>query len=299
MVCRMPSPQTLTALAPGACDCHTHVFLDEREYPFSPARHYTPPPAGIEALTAWHDALGIQRVVIVQPSVYGPDNRATLQALRELGPQRARGVAVIDETTPDAELDAMHAAGVRGVRVNLAFDDDSEGARAKAATQLRRTAARVAPRGWHLQVWASLSLLSRCAGLLGSLPLPLVFDHYAGAHASRGVPPQDLEPVLALVRSGQAWVKLSAPYRCSSAPDHADLAALARRFVDCNPERLLWGSDWPHPQPGAAPKVTDVSPPHAVDNALVLHRLREWVGDEAVFHRILVDNPQRLYDFQT
>jgi predicted TIM-barrel fold metal-dependent hydrolase len=243
MVCRMPSLPNTAPLPAGACDCHTHVFLDEREYPFGAGRHYTPPPAGIDALAAWHDALGIQRVVIVQPSVYGLDNRATLQALRELGPQRARGVAVIDESTPDATLDAMHAAGVRGVRVNLAFDDDKD--TAKAAAQLRRTAARVAPRGWHVQVWASLSLLARSAELLGTLPVPLVFDHHAGAHATRGVPQQALEPVLALVRSGKAWVKLSAPYRCSSLEDHADLAGLTRRFVACNPERLLWGSDWP------------------------------------------------------
>lgn len=291
----MPTPTIVPPLPAGACDCHTHVFLDEREFPFSPTRHYTPPPASVDALTAWHDALGIERVVIVQPSVYALDNRATLQALRELGPRRARGVVVIDEHTPDAVLDEMHTAGVRGVRVNLAFDDERD--TAKATAQLRRVTARVAPRGWHVQVWASLSLLARCAGLLGTLPVPLVFDHHAGAHATRGVPEHELEPVMALVQGGRAYVKLSAPYRCSSAADHADLAALTRRLVQCNPERMLWGSDWPHPQPGAAPKPTELSPPHEVDNAAVLQRLRAWVDDEVTFKRMLVDNPQRLYDF--
>jgi predicted TIM-barrel fold metal-dependent hydrolase len=192
-------------------------------------------------------------------------------------------------------LDEMHTAGVRGVRVNLAFDDERD--TVKAAAQLRRVTARVAPRRWHVQVWASLSLLARCAELLGTLPVPLVFDHHAGAHATRGVPEHELEPVMALVQRGRAYVKLSAPYRCSSAADHADLAALTRRFVQCNSERMLWGSDWPHPQPGAAPKPTELSPPHEVDNAAVLQRLRAWVDDEVTFKRMLVDNPQRLYDF--
>jgi predicted TIM-barrel fold metal-dependent hydrolase len=133
--------------------------------------------------------------------------------------------------------------------------------------------------------------------MLATLPVPLVFDHYAGAHAGRGVPPAQLDAVLALVDSGKAHVKLSAPYRCSGTADHADLAELTRRFVRCNPDRLLWGSDWPHPQPGAAPTPTELSPPHDVDNAAVLQRLRGWVDDEAAFTRMLVDNPQRLYDF--
>jgi predicted TIM-barrel fold metal-dependent hydrolase len=290
----MPTPALTPPLPRGACDCHTHVFLDAREFPFDPARHYTPPPASVGQLTALHEALGIERVVIVQPSVYGTDNRATLHALRQLGPRRARGVAVIDEHTPEAELDTMHAAGVRGVRVNLHFSDGDT----RAATQaLRRTAARVAPRGWHVQVYAPLALLARCADALGTLPAPLVLDHHAGAQLTQGVPPDELLPLLELVRSGQACVKLSAPYRGSSAPGHADLAALTRRFVACNPERLVWGSDWPHPRPGAAPSPTDVSPPHAVDNAAVLRRLRDWVGDETTFARILVDNPRRLYGF--
>jgi predicted TIM-barrel fold metal-dependent hydrolase len=293
----MPSPALTPPLPRGACDCHTHVFLDAREFPFDAARHYPPPPASVGQLVALHEALGIERVVLVQPSVYGADNRATLHALRQLGPQRARGVAVIDDRTPEAELDGMHAAGVRGVRVNLHFSGDDT----RAATEaLRRTAARVAPRGWHVQVYAPLALLARCADALGTLPATLVLDHHAGAQVTQtppGVLHELLQPVLALVAGGQAYVKLSAPYRGSSAAGHADLAALTRRFLACNPERLLWGSDWPHPQPGAAPTPTELSPPHDVDNAAVLQRLRAWVGDEAAFKRMLVDNPQRLYDF--
>ncbi|CAN7698488.1 amidohydrolase family protein [Pseudorhodoferax sp. LjRoot39] len=286
---------TEPSLPAGACDCHTHVFLDPRAYPWSPARRYTPPPAPIEALVAWHDALGIARVVVVQPSVYAADNAATLQALRVLGPERARGVAVLDATATDADLQAMHALGVRGVRVNLEIDRASDAAEATA--QLRETAARVAPLGWHVQVYANLPLLAACQSVLRALPVPVVLDHYAGAHASGGLEQPGLHAVLALVAEGRAYVKLSAPYRLSAAAGHADMAPIARAFIAAGPDRMLWGSDWPHPQPGSRPHPHDISPPFAVDSAQVLAALRAWTPDARTFERILADNPARLYGF--
>lgn len=286
---------TETSLPAGACDCHTHVFLDPRAYPWSPARRYTPPPAPIEALAAWHDALGIARVVVVQPSVYAADNAATLQALRVLGPGRARGVAVLDAAATDADLQAMHTLGVRGVRVNLEIDRASDAAEATA--QLRETAARVAPLGWHVQVYANLPLLAACQSVLLALPVPVVLDHYAGAHASGGPEQPGLHAVLALVAEGRAYVKLSAPYRLSAAAGHADMAPIARAFIAAGPERMLWGSDWPHPQPGSRPHPHDISPPFAVDSAQVLAALRDWTPDARTFDRILADNPARLYGF--
>ncbi|MCA0240007.1 MAG: amidohydrolase family protein [Proteobacteria bacterium] len=285
-------------LPPRACDCHTHVFLDERAYPFDPGRHYTPPPAAIEALAAWHDAQGIARVVVVQPSVYGLDHRATLQALRVLGPARARGVAVIDPDAPEDELDALARAGVRGLRVNLIFGGDAgNGAAAQADAALRRTAARAARRGWHLQVYAPLPLLAACIETLRALPVPVVLDHHAGAQAAPGERQDGLAAVLDLVAGGRAWVKLSAPYRASALPGHADLEALARRFVQAHPGRVLWGSDWPHPRPGAAPRATDLSAPHAVDVAAVLRTLQRWLPDPALQRRLFTDNPAALYGF--
>jgi predicted TIM-barrel fold metal-dependent hydrolase len=286
---------TEPSLPAGACDCHTHVFLDPRAYPWSPARRYTPPPAPIEALAAWHDALGIARVVVVQPSVYAADNAATLQALRVLGPGRARGVAVLDAAATDADLQAMHALGVRGVRVNLEIDRASDAAEATA--QLRETAARVAPLGWHVQVYANLPLLAACQSVLRALPVPVVLDHYAGAHASGGPEQPGLHAVLALVAEGRAYVKLSAPYRLSAAAGHADMAPIARAFIAAGPDRMLWGSDWPHPQPGSRPHPHDISPPFAVDSAQVLAALRAWTPEARTFDRILVDNPARLYGF--
>jgi predicted TIM-barrel fold metal-dependent hydrolase len=286
---------TEPSLPAGACDCHTHVFLDPRAYPWSPARRYTPPPAPIEALAAWHDALGIARVVVVQPSVYAADNAATLQALRVLGPERARGVAVLDAAATDADLQVMHALGVRGVRVNLEIDRASDAAEATA--QLRETAARVAPLGWHVQVYANLPLLAACQSVLRALPVPVVLDHYAGAHASGGPEQPGLHAVLALVAEGRAYVKLSAPYRLSAAAGHPDMAPIARAFIAAGPDRMLWGSDWPHPQPGSRPHPHDISPPFAVDSAQVLAALRAWTPEARTFDRILVDNPARLYGF--
>ncbi|SCK19312.1 Predicted metal-dependent hydrolase, TIM-barrel fold [Variovorax sp. HW608] len=283
------------SLPRGACDCHTHVFLDEREFPYWTPRRYTPPPASIEALVAFHDALGVERVVIVQPSVYGPDNSATLKALRVLGLERARGVAVIDDATSDATLRELSDAGVRGVRVNLEVDGERDPDRASA--WLRSVVERVGPLGWHIQLFASLPLLGACSPLLGALSVPLVFDHYAGAHARLGAQQQGLPEVLALVECGKAYVKLSAPYRCSDAPGYTDLDALTRLFVERNPQRLLWGSDWPHPQPGVRATPEEVCPPFDVDTQSVLRNFTGWVGDAATLRMILVDNPARLYGF--
>jgi len=290
----METSETIPKLPAGACDCHTHVFLDRDRFPMSGSRKYTPPAASIEALAAWHDRLGIERVVIVQPSVYGIDNAATLEALRSLGARRARGVAVIDTGVPDAELDRLHAAGVRGVRVNLGLD--RQGKPTEAADQLFAAARRVAPLGWHVQVYAPLALLAACAAALHELPVPLVLDHHAGAH-DPSPRAEWLEPVLELVASGRAYVKLSAPYRSVAQPELGEMEALSRRFIACNPERMLWGSDWPHPCPEAPVDARGFNPPHTVDNAGALAQLRRWSGDAAMLRRILVDNPERLYGF--
>lgn len=288
---------TIPTLPQGACDCHTHVFLDELEFPLTPSRRYTPPPASIEALTALHDRLGVRRVVIVQPSVYGLDNTATLHALRFLGNERARGVAVIDETMTEATLDDMDAAGVRGVRVNLEID----GARdpAKASQWMQRVAERIAPRGWHVQVFASLPLLAACSAVIRTMPVPVVFDHYAGAQTRLGLQQEGLAEVLALVESGKAYVKLSAPYRCAEVQDEAALESLTRLFIRCNPDRMLWGSDWPHPQPGNRPSPLDVCSPFEVDLDHQLNLINQWAGDELTRAKIFVGNPQRLYGFDT
>ena len=281
----------------GACDCHVHVFEPAR-FPYWSGRGYTPPPATAPELLALQHALHMDRVVIVTPSVYGTDNAATLDGMRQLGPQRARGVAVIDEATSPAQLDAMARAGIRGVRVNLeqagVFDPAASAKRLDAAVR------QIAGRPWHLQIYARLSVLAALKDQLAALPVPVVLDHFAGARAALGPQQPGFDAVLDLVRAGKAYVKISGAYRASDkAPDYPDVAPLARALVAANPDRLVWGSDWPHPDAAAVPgrKPTDTAPALPIDDGRVLNLLAGWAPDPAIRARILVENPARLYGF--
>jgi predicted TIM-barrel fold metal-dependent hydrolase/predicted NBD/HSP70 family sugar kinase len=292
-------PKTAVAFAvpEGACDCHVHVFGSAAEFPFAAQRGYTPPPASAEELLALQQALHLSRVVIVQPSVYGSDNSCTLDGMRRMG-ARARGVAVIDERTTKAALDKMHAAGIRGVRVNLATAGESDPSQARR--NLAAAVKRVAPLGWHVQVYTELSVIAALAGEVPSLGVPIVFDHFGGAQAEGGVDQAGFAELLALVGGGHAYVKVSAAYRSSEkAPAYGDVAPLARALIAANPERILWGTDWPHPhaaRPGAA--LDRITPAYDIDDGLALNQLRSWAPSAALRRKILVDNPARLYDFR-
>lgn len=281
----------------GACDCHVHVFGDPERYPFASTRGYTPEPASIAQLRASLDALQMDRVVIVQPSVYGTDNRCTVDAIRELG-ARARGVAVIDANTPDAALDDLARAGIRGIRLNLAQAGVTDPA---VAVQAFRTAAeRVRTRNWHIQLNASLRVLEAMNAQLLASPVPLVIDHFGGAQAAAGVQQPGFDALVALVKSGKAYVKISgAADLISTQPDYADVRPLAQALVAANPQRILWGTNWPHPDSRPVPgrKNTDIAPPLRTDDGRVLNLIAVWVPDAAVRRAILVENPARLYGF--
>jgi predicted TIM-barrel fold metal-dependent hydrolase len=280
---------------PGACDCHVHVFPDPAEFPFWSGRGYTPPVASADDLLALQHALNLDRVVIVTPSVYGTDNAATLDGMRQLGPQRARGVAVIGPATTRAQIEAMDQAGIRGIRVNLESNGVTDPA--AAAVNLDAAVARIRDTRWHMQFYARLPLLAALQDRLDAMPMPAVFDHFAGANAALGVDQPGFSMVLDLVRSGKAYVKISGAYRASDeAPDYPKTAPLARALIDANPDRIVWGSDWPHPGPAAKPP-TDVNRPVPVDDGRLLNLLADWAPDPAIRHKILVDNPARLYDF--
>jgi predicted TIM-barrel fold metal-dependent hydrolase len=292
-----PATRVNFALPAGACDCHTHVFGDPRRFPFAAGRVYTPEPASVDEMRALHRAIHADRVVIVQPSVYGTDNACTLDAIRQLGP-RARGVAVIDERTPDAALDEMHRGGIRGVRINLATggvtDPDVSRRRFDAA------AGRVKRRAWHIQIYTDLLMIDAMKSQIGASPVPVVFDHFGGAQAKLGTKQPGFDLLLALVRAGKAYVKISGAYRSSTqAPDYPDAAPLARALVAANAERILWGTDWPHPDSAqvAGRKATDIAPLLQIDDGRVLNQLAVWAPDAAVRKTILVDNPARLYGF--
>jgi predicted TIM-barrel fold metal-dependent hydrolase len=259
-----------------ACDCHVHVFEPPARYPLGCDRAYTPPEAPVEELVAFQERLRFERVVIVQPSIYGSDNSCLLDALRQLGP-RARGVAVIDSQTLGDDLEIMKRTGVRGVRVNL-----QTGGRDDPAL-IEEAATRVAPLGWHVQVFARVSVLRR----LKPLAVPLVVDHF-------GLPctGDEVRYLVHLVNRQQVYVKLSAAHRLTIDP-----GPVVRALLEANPERCVWGSDWPHPFSRGRRDPRTVQPFDPIDDVAALERLHGWVGDPALFRKILVDNPARLYDF--
>ena len=281
----------------GACDCHTHIHGDPEKFPFFSGRVYTPEMALPEEMAALHKALHMQRVVIVTPSVYGTDNSATLYGMKARGAD-ARGVAVIDDKTPESELDAMGQAGVRGIRLNLAtagINDPSVGRqRFQAAVE------RMKSRNWHVQIYTNLAMISAIKDLVAASPVPVVFDHFGGAKAELGLQQPGFAELVELVRSGKAYVKISGAYRASKlAPDYADVVPLAKALIAANPDRVVWGTDWPHPSGFTPPgrKPTDVTPLLQIDDGRLLNQLPVWAPDPAIRKKILVDNPARLYGF--
>ena len=277
-----PDPRTPALAVPtGACDCHFHIFGPAARYPYAASRTYTPPDAPVEAYRRVMAALGLERCVIVQPSVYGTDNACTLDAMARLGPG-CRGVAVIDETVDEAALDDMHRAGIRGVRFNILYTGGVEVGRVRAVAE------RIAPLGWHIQFLLDGRGLAELADDLGVLPVPIVIDHLGHAPAEVGIGHPGNRALLALLGEGRCWVKLSAAYRVSRrAPGYEDAAPLARALIEAAPERVVWGSDWPHPGVvGAMP-----------NDGNLLDLLGQWTNDAALRHRILVDNPAALYGF--
>jgi predicted TIM-barrel fold metal-dependent hydrolase len=277
----------------GACDCHVHIF-DPTHFPYFSGRLYSPPEALIDDLRSLQSGLHLDRVVIVTPSVYGVDNSCTINAVRELG-ARARAVAVIDKSFTPAALDTMAAAGVRGVRLNLETVGESDPAAAKRV--LGETAAQLAGRNWHIQFNTRLSVISALKSDIMALPMPVIFDHFGGAKAGPGLGQPGFADLLDLVKSGHAYVKISAPYRPSDkTPDFPDAAPLAQALVAANPDRVVWGSNWPHP--GRGPTPTALAPPYPNDDGRVLNLLPTWVADPAIRKKILVDNPARLYGFE-
>jgi predicted TIM-barrel fold metal-dependent hydrolase len=292
-----PSTPVNFEVPAGACDTHTHVFGDPQRFPFAAARAYTPETASVAEMRALHSALHTDRVVVVHPSVYGTDNSCTLDGMKQLG-SIARGIAVIDEKTPESALDEMDRAGMRGIRVNLETTGQSDPAVARQRFQ--EAVDRIKRRGkWHIQVYTRLSVIEGIKEQVMAAPMPVVFDHFGGAQAALGVGQPGFDTLLNLVRTGKAYVKISAPYRSSTRPpDYADVAPLAKALIGANPQRILWGSDWPHPaSPVAHRPVTEITPLWQVDDGRIFNQLPIWAPDAALRNTILVTNPAKLYGF--
>ncbi|WP_342358623.1 amidohydrolase family protein [Terrarubrum flagellatum] len=282
-------------LPAGACDCHVHLFGPPQSYPFDENRVYTPPDASEAQLLALHDRLGMSRVVIVQPSPYGADNRRTLDGLAALG-SRARAVAVIDETISDEELRRWHALGVRGVRVNIATRSMHDPA--EASRLISDQAKRVAPLGWHVQVLTTLAVIEALSDRLRTLPVKVVIDHFGLPDMHVDVRQAGFATLLKLVGEGRAFVKLSAIERLCGHGRLDLIRPFIAALVEANSENLVWGSDWPHTGGGRDKNrpVEEIEPFQAMDDADALRVLLDSVHQDLA-RAILVDNPSRLYEF--
>jgi predicted TIM-barrel fold metal-dependent hydrolase len=281
----------------NACDSHTHIFGDPEQFPYWPGRSYTPEMALPEEMSALHRALHVERVVIVTPSVYGTDNSATLFGMKARG-TNARGVAVIDEKTRESDLDAMAKAGMRGIRLNLVSAGQLDPSAARR--RFLDAADRIKRRHWHIQIYTTLPVISGIKDAVRDSPIPVVFDHFGGAQAALGLQQPGFADLVELARSGKAYVKVSGAYRSSQqAPDYPDVVPLARALIAANADRILWGTDWPHPNNATPPggRPTDVTPLLQIDDGRLLSQLAVWAPDPAVRKKILVDNPTRLYGF--
>jgi len=274
---------------PRGCDAHFHVFGPAGRYPYNRADlRYAPPVAPVEDFLALSKTLGLERFVFVQPSAYGRDNHCMLDAMRELG-RNCRGIVDIDENAPDAELERLHALGVRGVRINVPPVKPREaGFAAKLLPRIERLAGRCAEIGWQLDFLTPGWLTSELMPALGKLSLDFTIAHFGMFPAKDGVKQPGFQALLGLVRSGErhCWVKLTGVYRVSVAAGFADVAPMARALIEAAPDRLIWGSDYPH-----------LSFDDKVGSVELWNLLGEWTPDRATLRRILVDNPQRLFKF--
>ncbi|MFJ3055003.1 amidohydrolase family protein [Herbaspirillum sp. NPDC087042] len=287
----------LLKVAAGSCDCHVHIF-DPQRYPYTPRRTYTPATASVAMLERFQKKLGMDRVVLVQPSGYGADNRCLVESLQRLG-ARARGVAVIDPSTVTLpELEQLHQVGVRGIRLNLEVKGETNVQ--VAADALAAAEKAVLPLGWAIQIYADTRVIVALAPRLLAMKSPVILDHFGGIKTRDGINDAAFGKLLQILRAGNVYVKLSAPYRASrQAPDYADILPFAQALVAAAPHRMVWASDWPHT--GSASKrsgdLTQVEAFRAEDAGHTLDLLARWVPDETTRHQILVDNAAALFDF--
>ncbi len=278
-----PHAPRLFTPPPSACDAHCHIFGPGDRFPFSEDRSYTPPDSGLDEFERLQERLGLSRAVFVQASCHGVDNSAMVDAIVR-GNGKYAGVAMIDESFTDSDIAALHGVGVRGTRFNFV-------AHLGGAPELPvywRIVERVAKFGWHIVLHFDAKDLTSYAGLLESMPTPYVIDHMARVDAKKGVDQEPFGQLLSLMTDERCWVKISGAERLTAdgAPPYDDVTPYAQALVAAAPDRILWGTDWPHPNVR-----------HMPDDGDLLDHLFAFVPDEVTRNAILVDNPQRLYDF--
>lgn len=267
----------------NACDCHMHIY-DPARFPMPPSQRVAPTNATVAEYRLLRRRTGTTRVIVVQPRNYAIDNRVTVDAIKQMAPN-ARGVAVLHPTVTDAELKTLNDAGIRGIRFSLGDPATA----AVTPDMVEPLAKRVADLGWHVQFNVEGRQIVELADVLRRLPTPMVFDHLANP-GPMGIDHPSHAIVRSLIDRGRTWVKLSGAYSNSRVgPPYPDATRIAQTFVRAAPERMVWGSDWPHPG-----VVATADKP---DDALLFDLLTEWAPDETTRNRILVQNPETLYGF--
>jgi predicted TIM-barrel fold metal-dependent hydrolase len=267
-------------LPPGSCDAHCHVFGPAAAFPYAPERRYTPADAPKEMLAALHAHLGIERAVIVQASCHGTDNAAMLDAIAS-DPRRYRGVAIVDDNFTDADYDRLHAGGVRGVRFNFVRHLGG----APDMGLVGRVIDRIRTRGWHLVLHLDAPDIVPLTPMMRALPLPFVIDHMGRVPAAAGVDQPPMRALLELARLDNCWIKVCGAERISM-PPYAQAVPIARALVEAAPDRVLWGTDFPHP-----------NATHEADEADLVDLVPRFAAIALAQRRLLVDNPARLYGF--
>jgi len=268
---------------PLACDAHCHIFGPAAKFPYDPEASYHPPDSPFEALQKLHAILGIERAVIVHASCHGPDMRATLDGIaRSKG--RYRGTAIIDESYGDREFRQMHDGGIRGVRFNFVRH---LGGRPDMAF-FNRTVERVKDMGWHLILHLDATDLVELDALFKRIPVPMVIDHMGRVQAAEGLEQPAFKVLLEWMKNDRFWVKVCGAERVSSkGPPFTDAVPFARRLVEAAPDRILWGTDWPHPNVGK----------HMPNDGDLVDLFAQMAPEAELQRKILVDNPARLYGF--
>lgn len=288
-MCQGPDPDPTPAkfeMPDGAVDCHAHIFGPESKYAFSPARGYTPPDASLQSFLALHRTLGnIERAVLTQPSVYGTDNSCMLDAVEKSG-GKFLAVVAVDADVSDKELENLHLRGARGARVNIV---DKGGNPFDDMGAVRKFTDRIKDLGWHLEVLIHVHDFEDLRATFNALPVDVSVGHLGYMRTDNGVDHPGFREFLDLLRDGNTWVKLSGSYRITtleSTPYH-DVTPIARALIEANEDRIIWGTDWPHPfLKGNMPN----------DGALT-DQLADWAPEETLRKKILVDNAERLYGF--
>ena len=267
-------------LPPGACDAHNHVFGPAAKFPYAPERRYTPEDAPKEALTALHALLGIERAVIVQASCHGKDNRAMLDAIAD-APEKRRGVAFVDDAFTDKDLAALDRGGIRGVRFNfvrhLGGTPDMD--------VFHRVIDRIKGRGWHVVLHMDAPDIISLTDMMKQLPLPFVIDHMGRVDAAAGTQQPAFHALLGLAKRENCWIKVCGSERISP-PPYAAAVPIARALVEAIPDRVLWGTDFPHP-----------NLKHEADEADLVDLVPQFAVTAEAQRKLLVANPARLYGF--